>query len=250
MMNKSTWLQARGAADERGMALLAVLMVVFLLALLGMTSMQLAGQEMAGASALQQERVPIMRRKRLWMWRWDGFTIPLSCRKESIRHGSQAGHECTRRSVLFRSAGTFTVCGNGESSRRVFDAANPQHDRLLNDPQTGWFKSLNGLARILKLRVYGPTRPGLLCTIEVTAGAGQVSRVSKTLSIELGTYAIPALHAPLQSGTLGSESVQSRSGSILVHWGDMKVRGQAYFPRPDEASDQERVGGGDGASLW
>ena len=39
--------------DERGMALLAVLMVVFLLTLLGMTSMQLAGQEIVGASALQ-----------------------------------------------------------------------------------------------------------------------------------------------------------------------------------------------------
>ena len=43
--------------DERGMALLAVLMVVFLLTLLGMTSLQLAGQEMAGASALQEERL-------------------------------------------------------------------------------------------------------------------------------------------------------------------------------------------------
>ncbi|MGZ8383861.1 MAG: pilus assembly PilX family protein, partial [Nitrospira sp.] len=43
--------------DERGMALLAVLMVVFLLTLLGMTSMQLAGQEMIGASALQEERM-------------------------------------------------------------------------------------------------------------------------------------------------------------------------------------------------
>ena len=43
--------------DERGMALLAVLMVVFLLTLLGMTSMQLAGQEIVGASALQEERL-------------------------------------------------------------------------------------------------------------------------------------------------------------------------------------------------
>ena len=43
--------------DERGMALLAVLMVVFLLTLLGMTSIQLAGQEIVGASALQEERL-------------------------------------------------------------------------------------------------------------------------------------------------------------------------------------------------
>jgi type II secretory pathway component PulK len=38
--------------DERGMALLAVLMVVFLLTLLGMTSMQLAGQEIVGATCV------------------------------------------------------------------------------------------------------------------------------------------------------------------------------------------------------
>ena len=43
--------------DERGMALLAVLMVVFLLTLLGMTSMQLAGQEMVNPSAIQEGRL-------------------------------------------------------------------------------------------------------------------------------------------------------------------------------------------------
>ena len=43
--------------DERGMALLAVLMVVFLLTLLGMTSLQLAGQEIVVASDLQEERL-------------------------------------------------------------------------------------------------------------------------------------------------------------------------------------------------
>lgn len=112
----------------------------------------------------------------------------------------------------------------------VFDAANLQHDRLLNDPQTGWFKSMKGLAKILKLRVYGATRPGLLCTVEVTAGAGPASRVTKTLSMEFGAYAVPALHAPLQSGALGSESVQSRSGSVFAHWGEMVIRGRAYFP--------------------
>ena len=57
-MNRSGERSAkRRQGDERGMALLAVLMVVFLLTLLGMTSMQLAGQEVVGASALQEERV-------------------------------------------------------------------------------------------------------------------------------------------------------------------------------------------------
>lgn len=57
-MNRSGERSSRAKqGDERGMALLAVLMVVFLLTLLGMTSMQLAGQEVVGASALQEERV-------------------------------------------------------------------------------------------------------------------------------------------------------------------------------------------------
>ena len=60
------------------------------------------------------------------------------------------------------------------------------------------------------------------------------SRVTKTLSVEFGAYAVPALHAPIQSGTLGSESAPSRAGSVFAHWGDMVVRGQAYFPRPEE----------------
>jgi hypothetical protein len=133
----------------------------------------------------------------------------------------------------FDAQGRSQFAGTGNRPDVMFDAANLQHDHLLNDPQTGWFKSLKGLARILKLRVYGATRPGLLCTVEVTAGTGRTSRMTKTLSVELGAYAIPALHAPIQSAALGSESVQSQPGSVIAHWGDMMVRGQAYFSRLD-----------------
>ena len=97
----------------------------------------------------------------------------------------------------FDAQGRAQFAGTGASPDVVFDAAHAQHDRLMNDPQTGWFKSLKGLARILKLRVYGATRPGLLCTVEVTAGAGHTSRVTKTVSVEFGAYAVPALHLSL-----------------------------------------------------
>jgi hypothetical protein len=60
-------------------------------------------------------------------------------------------------SVGWRGMESSRQCG-GANPDIVFDAANLQHDRLLNDPQTGWFKSLKGLARILKLRVYGDWR--------------------------------------------------------------------------------------------
>ncbi|MBI4000216.1 MAG: hypothetical protein HY348_00325 [Nitrospira defluvii] len=221
--------------DERGMALLAVLMVVFLLTLLGMTSMQLAGQEIVGASAVQEERLAHHAAEAAvdvaMGWFHDPALMPQGIEPAWL---AKRAMNAQGDASYFDTQGRSQFVGTGNRPDVVFDAANPQHDRLLNDPQTGWFKSLKGLARILKLRVYGATRPGLLCTVEVTAGAGRASRVTKTLSVEFGAYAIPALHAPLQSGTLGSESIQSRSGSVVAHWGDMMVRGQAHFPRPDE----------------
>ncbi len=234
MMNKSVGYSAITVRqDERGMALLAVLMVVFLLTLLGMTSMQLAGQEIVGASALQEERLAHHAAEAavdvVMGWFHDPAFTPQGIEPAWL---AKRAMNAQGDPSYFDTQGRSQFAGTANRPDVVFDAANPQHDRLLNDPQTGWFKSLKGLARILKLRVYGATRPGLLCTVEVTAGAGRASRVTKTLSVEFGVYAIPALHAPLQSGTLGSEAVQS--GSVLVHWGDMMVRGQAYFPRPDE----------------
>jgi len=221
--------------DERGMALLAVLMVVFLLTLLGMTSMQLAGQEMVSASALQEERLAHHAAEAAVDVVMGWFHDP-----GLLSQGAEVTW-LTKRLVnaqgdpsYFDAAGRAQFVGTGADPDVVFDAANIQHDRLLNDSQTGWFKSLKGLARILKLRVYGATRPGLLCTVEVTAGAGPASRVTKTVSVEFGAYAVPALHAPIQSGSLGAESVQYRPGSVLAHWGDVMVRGSAYFTQPEE----------------
>ena len=220
--------------DERGMALLAVLMVVFLLTLLGMTSMQLAGQEIVGASALQEERLAHHAAEAavdvVMGWFHDPALHPQGVEttwltKRLVNAQGDASY--------FDAQGRAQFAGTGASPDVVFDAAHAQHDRLMNDPQTGWFKSLKGLARILKLRVYGATRPGLLCTVEVTAGAGHTSRVTKTVSVEFGAYAVPALHAPIQGGTVGNESAPSSAGSVFAHWGDMVVRGKAYFPRPE-----------------
>jgi type II secretory pathway pseudopilin PulG len=221
--------------DERGMALLAVLMVVFLLTLLGVTSMQLAGQEIVGASALQEERLAHHAAEAaidvVMGWFHDPALIPQGIEPAWLakRMTNPQGDPS-----YFDLQGRSQFSGTASQPDLLFDAANPQHDHILNDPQTGWFKALKGIARILKLRVYGATRPGLLSTIEVTAGAGRDARVTKTLSVELGAYSIPALHAPLQSGALGSEFVQTQFGSVLVHWGDMMVRGTAHFSRPEE----------------
>ena len=72
----------------------------------------------------------------------------------------------------------------------LYDATRPSDDRLLNDPSAGWFRSLSSLGRIERVKVYGPTRPGLLCSVDVTATAKHLSR---TISLQLGALAIPTL---------------------------------------------------------
>lgn len=221
--------------DERGIAMLAVLMVVCLLTLLGMTSMHLAGQEVVGVSVLQEERLAHHAAESavdvVMGWFHDPSLVPQEIGTTWLakRFVNAQGDPS-----YFDAQGRAQFVGTAIQPDVVFDAANPQHDRLLNDPQTGWFKSLKGLARILKIRVYGATRPGLLCTVEVTAGAGQTARVTKTSSVEFGAYAIPALHAPLQSGALGSHVGESGAGVVFAHWGEMIVRGSAHFPKPSE----------------
>ena len=88
--------------DERGMALLTVLMVVFLLTLLGLTSMQLAGQEMAGAGALQEERLAHHAAEAavdvVMGWFHDPSFLPPRTR---IGHAGKTNDEFTGGSVIF-----------------------------------------------------------------------------------------------------------------------------------------------------
>ncbi len=221
--------------NERGMALLAVLMLVLITALLGMTSMQLAGQELIGASALQEERQAHHGTEAaidvVMGWFHDPGMMP-----EGVPPGwlSKRMVNAQGEPSYFDAQGRSQFVGTAGAPDVVFDAANPQHDRILNDARAGMFRSLKGLAKVLKLRVYGAMRPGLLCTVEVTAGAGPGARVTKTASVELGSYAIPAVRVPLQANVLASGSPETRNGWVGAHWGDIAVGYQAHFGRPDD----------------
>ena len=100
----------------------------------------------------------------------------------------------------------------------LFDAANPSTRPYTERSSNRMVQVSQGLAKILKLRVYGATRPGLLCTVEVTAGAGQASRVTKTVSVEFGAYAVPALHALCRAVQL-IINLSTEPGVVSAHWG-------------------------------
>ena len=62
-------------------------------------------------------------------------------------------------------------------------------------------------------------------------GSGGLSR---TLSVQLGTRAIPPLRAGVQIGTSGVPHAPSGPLPIWLHWGDLKVKGDARFGGRDE----------------
>ena len=212
--------------NDRGFALLAVLMLVSILSLLGMTSLQLATQEMTGTRALQEEHTAHHAAEAAVGMVMEWFHDPAAAVKgPEARLLSKQLVDRYGQPAFVNAHGVSQFRGTAERPDILFDASIPQHDLLLNDASTGLFRSLQGMARILKLQVYGPVRPGLLCTVEVVAAAGQRGHIKKTISVEFGAYSIPPLRAAIQTSDIGGSTPSASSSSMLVHWGDFKTGG-------------------------
>ena len=215
-----------------GAALFGALVVALIVSMLGIVSFRLASQEVESVKAVREE----------------GMVKQLA--EAGIDLAVQLFHDPTTTSdsigALFRKRYDLTEGGpsffdtQGKSQFRgtaaapdvVFDAANSDHDRLLNDPATGWFRSLRGLGRILRLKVYAPADPALLCTVEVTAASS--SGLKRTVVVQLGTRRIPAIRAGAQVAGNGMDAVAPRPLPVWVHWGDLKVRGDARLPKVED----------------
>ncbi|MGH7254396.1 MAG: hypothetical protein ACREI3_01345, partial [Nitrospirales bacterium] len=233
----------RAETGEHGAALLGAILVMIILSVLGTISLNLAVQEIRHANVVRDD----VRARHLaeagfdQVIRW--FHAPAAAPAEPVRGLMHKRYEGSDGSPsFFDEEGRSQFSGTTDHPDVLYDAARPEDDRLLNDPQNGWFRSLRALGRFLRLKVYGPIRPGLLCTVEVTAGT-QLSQkpdgearsreVTKTLSVQLGAREIPALRA---AGQVGSGGAGRRAGPLplWVHWGDLLVQGDAWLGRAQE----------------
>jgi hypothetical protein len=211
---------------EAGAALMGALLVMVILSMLGTVSMTLAIQEIEAMKGAQDEAVARHLAEGgadlVMQWLQDPQSQPNGTVGETLmrRHDpSGAGPS------FFDAHGVSQFTGTADRPDLAYDASLPGQDRLLNDPATGWFRSLRPVGRILNLKVYGPSRPGLLCTVEVTAGSGNLRR---TVSVQLGARTIPSLRSVVQIGNRMGQMPDS-SLPVWVHWGDLKVKGDARF---------------------
>jgi hypothetical protein len=131
--------------------------------------------------------------------------------------------------TFFDQNGRSQFTGNVDQPDVVLDASNQADDRLLNDPSAGAFRAMIGSGTVRKLKIYAPSKPGLLCTVEVTVETQHRKPYRQSIGMQLEALDLPALRAGLQSGRHLS-LVPDNSSVGGVHWasvravGDLKIR--------------------------
>ena len=131
-------MQSKDRQDEQGVALLAALMMVFIFALLAMASLQFANQETVGAKAMQDDHTGRHAAEAAIQSVMNWFHHPGSLsHMPEAQLFSKRGVDAHGRSAFFDAQGVSQFKGTAAAPDILFDAGNPQHDQLMNDPQTG-----------------------------------------------------------------------------------------------------------------
>lgn len=211
------------ARTERGAALIGAVLIIVILSMLGTVSLNVAAQEIESVAAARDEAAARHLAEAgadlVMQWFHDPSFSPegtgrrLFTKQQEGPDGSPS---------FFDAAGRSQFTGTENRPDILYDAARPADDRLLNDPSGGWFRSLVALGRITRLAVYGPTSPGLLCTVQVTTEA---RRLTRTMTVQLDARPWPVIQAGVQIGANGSVQSAATPLPVSVHWGDFVVNG-------------------------
>ena len=219
---------------DKGHVLLAALMLIFLLGLVGMTSLYLAGQDGQGVSAMREDKLAQQLADGaadvVMSWFHDpGATPMVVAGLLAKRQGDLASGPS-----FFDGAGRSQFVGTADRPDILLDAANQADNLMLNESPNGFYHSLGGLGRINMVKVYGPLQPGLLSTVEVTTTTVDRRPVARTVQLQLGAVSIPAVRAAVQVGqTLGTMQPGDES-PVMVHWGDLRVLGDLAVQRVED----------------
>jgi hypothetical protein len=222
--------------SQQGIALLGAMVIVLILSLLATTLLNLAGQEAMSAGAGNQaavaQQLADAAGELAVAWFHDpqrtaGATkiASISEKRNSDAEGAPSFFDPTGRSQFVGTASLPDV---------RFQAENASDDRTLNDPETGLFRAMQHLGHVEELKVYAPSKPGLLCTIDATVATNANPLVRQSILMQLGALDVPSLRAAVQvRGHLGRFQLGSES-PVFVHWGALKVGGDLVLPKADE----------------
>ena len=219
---------------QQGIALLGTMILVLILSLLGATLLNLAGQEAisanAGREAAIAQQLADGAGELVVAWFHSPQTSPQSISSVlAKKYQALAG-----RPSFFDQAGRSQFVGTADRPDLLLDATKLSDDRLLNDPVSGIFRSVAGLGTIQQLKLYAPSKPGLLCTIDATVETKRPLSFRQSVTMQLGALDLPALRAGAQVGQSLGLSQQGKESPAEVHWGALKVGGDLVIRRVDE----------------
>jgi hypothetical protein len=217
-----------------GHVLMAALMLIVIITLVGMTALYLASQDVPGVAAMREENVAQQladaATELVVSWFHDSEATPpqiadlLAKRQGDILSGPS----------FFDATGRSQFVGTADRPDLLLDAANPMDDRLMNNSPSGFGGPLHNLGRLVNMKVYGPSQPGLLGTLEVTASTLSRKPLARTIKLQLGAVDIPAVRAAVQVGQGLGALRPGGTSPVLVHWGDQRVMGDLAIERIED----------------
>lgn len=223
-----------GDDRQRGIALLGAMVLVLILSLMGATLLNLAGQEAVSAhgerDAAVAQQLADAAGELVVAWFHSPQTSPPSLSSMSAkRHQTLAGGPS-----FFDHTGRSQFVGTADRPDLLLDAESLSDDRLLNDPDSGIFRSVRNLGTIRQLKIYAPSKPGLLCTVDATVETQRPSSFRQSVTVQLGALDLPALRAGAQVGQSLGLPQPGKESSAEVHWGAFNIGGDLVIRRVDE----------------
>ncbi|MFO0775486.1 MAG: hypothetical protein U0172_12555 [Nitrospiraceae bacterium] len=216
---------------QRGIALIAALILIVVVSLTGMAALHLATQEIQSVHALQRDAVSVQlaegSAELVMSWMHAPSTIPTASLQSVLqkRHSFADGADGAGASASFFDAtGRSQFHGTADSPDVLLDVRRSTDAPILDGVTQHVLHGQGG--RLTELKLYAPASPEYLCTVEVQAEAGQAENlVSRKVRVQLAAIPLPNTSRAIRAGTV--PAVGGAASAVFAHWGEIDVLGDA-----------------------
>ncbi|MDH5642001.1 MAG: hypothetical protein OEY28_11970 [Nitrospira sp.] len=207
---------------EKGLALMGAMVVSLILVVLSVALLDMLWRESLSADSAEKaavaQQLADAAGELVIGWFHSPQTAPegisAALTKRLITHDGNA--------TYFDTEGYSQFTGTADRPDVSLDASNQTDDRLLNDPDIGVFRMMHDFGVVRLIKIYAPTKPGALCTVDVAVETRHHVPFSQSITMELDAIELPPLRTGLQSKN-NLRLIPEGHSVGGVHWGPVAV---------------------------